>query len=275
MAGSVKPLALLGLCLGVGSGAGFSPEIGNAFEQYVGSVRARTEAGANQRDCFLTVDESPPKRMRVKRGEIVVWAAAGSPRRVPGGLIHHWEGAVFIPGATLAQALETVRDYGHYKDFYPNVVSSSNIRREGPVDHFRTIERHQAMFSQIALDADFTARYTVAGEHEAYTFAETTRMQQVDDYGQTDQRELEPNAPKAYVWRLSTVSRFEQRDGGVYMELEGMALSRDIPAAFRWIVDPFVRSAAKSAMSAMLRATRHAVQAGGSKMPASVTFRGE
>ena len=42
-------------------------------------------------------------------------------------------------------------------------------------------------------------------------------------------------------------------DGGVYVEMETMALSRDIPAALRWMVDPIVQRVAKSAMTTSLR----------------------
>jgi len=35
------------------------------------------------------------------------------------------------------------------------------------------------------------------------------------------------------IWR-----RFEERDGGVYVEVEAIALSRDVPASLRWLVEP-------------------------------------
>jgi hypothetical protein len=34
---------------------------------------------------------------------------------------------------------------------------------------------------------------------------------------------------------ISSIARFEQRDAGVYIELEAMALSREIPAALRFV----------------------------------------
>jgi hypothetical protein len=35
------------------------------------------------------------------------------------------------------------------------------------------------------------------------------------------------------IWRLSSITGLEERDGGVYAELEAIALSRDIPTAVR------------------------------------------
>ena len=39
-------------------------------------------------------------------------------------------------------------------------------------------------------------------------------------------------------------STYEAVDGGVYVETEAMELSRDIPAARRWMVGPIVRRVA-------------------------------
>ena len=50
---------------------------------------------------------------------------------------------------------------------------------------------------------------------------------------------------------------------GVYVELEAMALSRDIPVVLRWLVDPFVRKASVSTMFSSLKQTREAVIADG------------
>jgi hypothetical protein len=115
------------------------------------------------------------------------------------------------------------------------------------------------MFSHFALAATFVATYQEMGSR-AYSTSRTTKLQQVEDYGDPKQVELEPDAPSAYIWRLSSVTRYEQRDGGVYLEIEGMALSRTIPAGLGWVVSPFVRHAAEETMEAALRQTRDAVE---------------
>jgi hypothetical protein len=45
--------------------------------------------------------------------------------------------------------------------------------------------------------------------------------------------------------------------------MEVMALSRDIPAAVRWVVDPVVRRVAKAAMVTSFRQTLGAVRSSG------------
>jgi hypothetical protein len=59
---------------------------------------------------------------------------------------------------------------------------------------------------------------------------------------------------------ISSIARFEQRDAGVYIELEAMAQSREIPAALRFVADPSVRRASRNSLLASLQQTEEAVR---------------
>jgi hypothetical protein len=61
------------------------------------------------------------------------------------------------------------------------------------------------------------------------------------------------------IWRLSSITRLEERDGGVYAELEAIALSRDIPAAFRLFVTPIVRRVSRDSLATSLHQTKVAI----------------
>lgn len=67
------------------------------------------------------------------------------------------------------------------------------------------------------------------------------------------------NTGRGLIWRVYSISRFEQRDGGVYVELEAIALSRDVPAGLRWAVDPIVRRTSRGSIQVSLQKTREAV----------------
>lgn len=64
-----------------------------------------------------------------------------------------------------------------------------------------------------------------------------------------------------------------------YVELEAIALSRDIPVAVRWLVAPIVRNISKNAMLISLRRTEEAVRstvrAGKTGRPAVASNRDE
>jgi hypothetical protein len=62
------------------------------------------------------------------------------------------------------------------------------------------------------------------------------------------------------IWRLLAITRFLERDGGVYVELEAMGLTRCIPPSFRWFVEPIVRRVSRDSLLTSLEQTGKAVQ---------------
>ena len=64
------------------------------------------------------------------------------------------------------------------------------------------------------------------------------------------------NEGKGLIWRLYSAPRFEERDGGVYIELEALALSRDIPAGLHWMIEPIVRRVSRSSLATALQQTQ-------------------
>jgi len=62
------------------------------------------------------------------------------------------------------------------------------------------------------------------------------------------------------IWRLSSITRLEERDGGVYAELEALGLSRDIPSALRLFVTPIVRRVSRDSLATSLHQRRQAIE---------------
>ena len=44
-------------------------------------------------------------------------------------------------------------------------------------------------------------------------------VREIQGYGRSDERLLPPDAGNGFVWRIRSMARFEERDGGVYLEL--------------------------------------------------------
>ena len=73
---------------------------------------ARLQARVNAKEPFLWIDESADRAQRTRRGEIVVAPLVGhGTQNVPGGLIHDWIGAIFIPNVSIESVLAVVHDY--------------------------------------------------------------------------------------------------------------------------------------------------------------------
>jgi len=240
-------------------GAELRPETLNAWDTYIQTQNARV-GEHSKATLFLWSDQSPDRLQRLHKGETVVAPFGENPHRVPHGLIHHWVGAVFLPGTRLPDVLAIVRDYDKYKDFYaPNVIESQVFRQTETEDTFSLRMLNKAVVAKFALDTEFQNTFRRMDENKWYIISYTTRVREVENYGLPNEHEALPNTGRGLVWRLYSISRFEQRDGGVYVELEAVALSRDVPGALRWVIDPIVRRTSRSSMEVSLQKTQGAV----------------
>ena len=60
--------------------------------------------------------------------------------------------------------------------------------------------------------------------------------------------------------RLNTYWSYEERDGGLYMQIESVSLSRSIPNGLAWIIRPFVESIPRESLEFSLRAAANALR---------------
>jgi hypothetical protein len=211
---------------------------------------------------FLWADQMPERLQRVRHGEILVSSVGQqNPKPVPSGLINDWIGAAFISDARIEDVLSTVRDYSNYKVYYkPTVVDSRLLGSDGPCEKYSMRVVNKEVVAQTALDMEYETCYFKTDERRWYSITHTTRVQEIRNYGQADEQELPPNQGSGYIWGLYSIARFEQRDGGTYVEVEAIALSRDIPAALRWVVNPIVRRVSRNSMLISLQQTKEAVR---------------
>jgi hypothetical protein len=119
---------------------------------------------------------------------------------------------------------------------------------------------NKSLLARTALASEWNERSIRVDEQRWYSIAHTTRMEQIEDYGSPGERKLPLNQGSGYIWRLYSFSRFEQRDDGVYIELEVIVLSRDIPGGRRWLIDPIVRRVSRNSLLTSLIQTRAAVK---------------
>ena len=247
--------------LGPLDAAELQPVASSAWEAYKARADQQMRARVASAGTFLWVDEAPGRNRRVQNGAILVAPGMGSGTEiVPGGLIHHWLAAAFIPQAELPCVLGVAHDFAHYKQFYrPAVVDSKLLSASGEHQDFSMRSLHHALFVTAVLESQFATADFPLDAKRWYIVADSTRVQEVENYGQPNERLLPPDHGRGYIWRLHTITRYEERDGGVYVEMEAIALSRDIPAAIRWFVAPAIARFSQSEIMTSLRQTREAV----------------
>jgi hypothetical protein len=255
--------ALLGACFTPWlQGATLKPETDAAWQEYLRGVEQDQQVRLTTTGKFLRVFEDPKRVAAVQHGQIVVVPAPGpNPRRVEGGLIHHWVGAMFLPGRKIDDVTNVTSDYDRYVDVYkPYVVRAKTLARNGANDRMTMRIVNKALVLKFALDADYAMEVHRVDESHYYGVTRTTRVQEVEKFESPEEHSTPEGQGYGYIWKMYAICRMEQRDGGVYVEMEALALSRDIPAAFRFAVDPIVRRTARNSLLVSLEQTRAAVQ---------------
>ena len=254
---------LLGALLlpGRAHAANLKSETVAAWDEYIQSVSVTLQDRVRPSGTFLWTYEDPERIAKAHRGDMVVAPAPGpSPRKVRGGLIHHWIAAAFLPNVKIDDILEVTEDYDRYQEFYrPSVLASKTVARGDSNVYFSMQLMNKAFFLKTMLDADYQSTNVRLDERRFYSVSRSTRVQEIQDYGRPGEYRMPEGQGGGYIWKLFSIGRLNQRDGGVYIELEAIALSRDIPATLRIVVDPIVRSVSRNALITSLTQTEEAV----------------
>lgn len=252
-----KVAALYCACLLSASAAELKKETVQAFERYIRATEARLDESLHGAKPFLWTDESPERRQQVRQGLVPTQAHAGRAQvHVPDGLIHDWISAVFIPGVTLQQTLALVQDYNNHHTIYkPEVVASKTLSRNG--NDFKIYLRLlKKKVLTVVLNTEHDVRYFPLDAARCHSRSYSTRIAEVSGADKPGERESPPGNDHGFLWRLYSYWRFQQRDGGVYVECEAISLTRDVPAAFFWLIEPIIRSLPRESLANTLRATR-------------------
>jgi hypothetical protein len=236
------------------------PETLAAWDAYLQAANDKMQARLQPGAHFLWLDEEPDRAEKIRKKPYIAPAVNDIPRKVPSGLIHDWLGVGFVPNAKIEDILRIVRDYDRYKDIYrPGVIDSAFRRTDGMQDFFFMRLANRSVVAKTALDTEGVSSYTRVDDTRWYGVSNTTEIREIDKFGTEEQRTLPPDEGTGLIWRLSSITRLEERDGGVYAELEAIALSRDIPAAFRLFVTPIVRRVSRDSLATSLHQTKVAI----------------
>lgn len=268
---SVRPFAVIcGLLLFVlapGCAVAEAPAAAvSTFNSYVGAVESRLAQQHRSSDAFLaTVASDPQKQMRRRRGELIVERVTPSATDLPGAMLHHWRGTAFAAGAKAADFERLMRDFNGYpQHFAPQVLQARVLmqhddRLQG--DRLQaTMRVRQTHVITVVMDTTYDIAYGRLDEQHGYSISRSTKVEEVDAPGTAGERALSADEEHGFLWRLNTYWSYEERDGGLYMQIESVSLTRSIPRGLGWAVGPFVESVPRESLEFTLRSTCNALR---------------
>jgi hypothetical protein len=249
--------------------ADLQPQVAQAYDRYIELTGAQVTAELAQSGPYLWVERLPPAQRasdeaQLKNGELVIERLetldSGKAIAAPGGIIHHWIGTVFVPGATLAQTISFMEDYDHKTEYFqPDIVRSKILRHEGD-DYFVNLRFYKKKIITTVIDTDQEIHYHFIDATHAYSRSRTTRVQEVDNVGKSDEKLEAEGHDRGFMWRMNTYWRFEEKDGGTYVECQAISLTRDIPTGLGWMVGSFVSSVPRESLTFTLTTARDALE---------------
>ena len=241
-------LLLAGLCGPMSAAGGLRPETVAAWDAYVRATEARI------------AQEGPTARGRAETGVIEVTremsrGADGRPFEVPGGMVHHWRGRVFIPRASVDEIIARVANPGAADTDQEDVVAARVLARgPGSLRLFLRLRRSQIVTAVYNTEHD--VRYGRQPDGRAWSRSTATRIAEVAEPDTPRESERLPGDDRGFLWRLNSYWRYEGVPGGVLVECESLSLSRSAPAAVLGAARPIIDHVASGSMERTLLALR-------------------
>lgn len=264
-------LAVLCARAGPASAEDLKPKTVETFDRYVQLTEARIDSELARREPYLCVESLPENRRaaaeaQLHAGQVVIERLetldrgdSGKRIAVPDGMIHHWIGTVFIPGATLAQTLSLEEDYDHHQDYFRPDVMRSKILRHNGNDFTIELRLYKKKVITTVLETEHEVHYTLVDSTHAWSRSRTTRIQEVENAGEKDEHLESAGHDRGFLWRMNTYWRFEEKDGGTYVECQSISLTRDIPGGLGWLIGPYVTSVPRESLTFTLTTMRSAL----------------
>ena len=223
------------------------------YEHYVSGVEARL-VGQHRSDLGFVagVDAAGGMSVRVRQGEVVVERLTPDGGDTPpGAVVHHWRGTAFVPGATAAEVERLMREFDTYpRVFAPQVVSARVMSESGDRVQVAMRVRQQHVIT-VVMDTSYDVTFARLDARDGYSLSRSTRVQEVggEDHG--------------FLWRQNTYWSWAEGDGGVYLQIESVSLTRAVPRGLGWAVGPFVESVPRESVEFTLQAVSAALQTKG------------
>jgi hypothetical protein len=243
------------------------PETSAAFDRYVQITESKMgkDLDGNQ---FLVIDQLPEAKrqqayQQLRRGEIFIQetdtADGHDPIHIPGGLIHHWAGVVFVPRATIKEVNSILQDYENEPSIYkPEIRRAKLIKQDGDKSKVY-LQFFSKSVITVVLDGYFDVTFKMIDQTRCESISHSTHIAEIVNADGPDPREHKEGMDHGYMWRLNSYWRLQEKDGGVYLQNESITLTRTVPVLLAWIVNPLIKSLPRDVLAHMLDDTQQAV----------------
>lgn len=216
------------------------PQAVEGYRAYIDSVETRLAAQQSAAESFLC----PTDQVRLNGGELIVERLTAAGAGPPGASIHDWRGSAFVPGARAKDFERLLMDFDNYpKNFAPQVLEARILARDGGrVQAWMRMRQKRGL--AVILDATYDVTFAHLDAAHGASTSRSVRITQIEPAG---------NAFDGLLWRQNTYWSWEERDGGLAIQVESVSLTRSIPRGLGWAIGPFAESIPRQELEFALR----------------------
>ena len=268
---NLRTLVLLSCILALPAlAAELQKKTSSAFDHYVQITEARIAGEMGDANSFLWVDRQPEQRRKellglLAKGQVVVQhmetREGGKEIPIPDGMVHHWMATVFVPGVNLQQTLALMQDFEHHTEIYKDDVIRAKILNKKGNDFQLYLRLHRKTVVTVVYDTQFDIRFFPVDKAREYSRHSATKIVEVENAGRPGEHEDPAGNDRGFLWRLNTYWRYQEKNGGVFIQVEFITLSRSVPTIFAWLVNPYIKSIPHEYLTHLLETTRSALTA--------------
>jgi hypothetical protein len=153
-----------------------------------------------------------------------------------------------------------MQNFSAYPQLYsPQVLQAMVLTQQG--DHFQAKMRvRQRHVLTVVMDTTYEISFGRLDPQRGYSISHSTLISEIDAPGTNAERALNASEEHGFLWRLNTYWSYEERDGGLYIQIESVSLTRSIPNGLGWAIGPFVESVPRASLEFTLRSTCNALR---------------
>lgn len=239
------------------------PAATNDFNAYVERVELRLAAQHQSQAGFLAglgLDSgtNAKTRSRLRRGETILeHLSEDTDFSNHGAMLHHWRGTAFVPGAHLGDFERLMKDFNTYpQHFSPEILVARLMSQHdnNGVDRITASMRvKQKHVLTVVMDMTYDVAFARLDAQHGYSTSRSTRIEEIDSPGTSKEHTLSPEQEHGFLWRLNTYWSYAEGDGGLYMQIETVSLTRSIPTGLGWAIKPYVESVPRESLQFTLR----------------------
>ncbi len=232
-----------------------------AFTKYIDSVGVRLAQQRQNGRTYLALSPGAPNiRDRVRHGEVVIERLTPEAATVGSeAWLHHWRGTAFAPGATARSMQELLTRVETYPSVYRPEVLRAALR--GGTNDASEIQMRVRQHHVLTVTLEMTYATHIGrpdGGHGSCD-SRSLRVAEVEKAGTAAERVLRPEEGHGFLWQQNTYWSYAEGDGGLYLQLESISLTRSAPMALSWAIRPYLDSVPRESLQFTLQATARAL----------------